>query len=347
MNLKELSAKLGLSPTTVSRALNGYPEVNEATRERVIAAARRHNYRPNTRAIRLATGRALAVGHVIPLNVQNEMMNPIFSDFITGSGETYMRNGYDMLLSVVPDEAEEATYRDLMSRGTVDGVIVHAPQVNDPRVRVLKDMGLPFVIHGRSSGADLDYNWVDVNNRRAFLRATEFLLDLGHRRIALVNGNETMDFAMRRRAGYGDALAARGLAVDPALCFAQAQMTEISGWRAAEAALSLPQPATAFLCASMLQGMGVRRAIEGRGLKMGRDVSVIVFDDDLSYLRNGEDLPIFTATRSSVREAGRLAAEMLLNVINQPDLPPQHKLLEAELILGQSTGPVAAPPDRA
>ena len=89
----------------------------------------------------------------------------------------------------------------------------------------------------------------------------------------------------------------------------------------------------------MLQGMGIRRAIEGRGLRMGRDVSVIIFDDDLSYLRNGEDVPIFTATRSSVLEAGRLSAEMLLGVISQPGSPPQHRLLEAELILGQSTGP--------
>lgn len=344
MNLKELATKLGLSPTTVSRALNGYPEVNEATRERVIAAARRHNYRPNARAIRLATGRALAVGHVIPLNTRYEMMNPIFADFITGSGETYMRNGYDMIISVVPDEGEEQAYRDLMSRGTVDGVIVHAPRTNDPRIRALKDMGMPFVVHGRSSGADLDYNWVDVNNRRAFLRAAEFLLDLGHRRIALVNGNEAMDFAMRRRAGYADALAARAMPLDAGLAFASQEMTEVSGWRAAEAALSLPDPATAFLCASMLQGMGVRRAIEGRGLKMGRDVSVIVFDDDLSYLRNGDDLPIFTATRSSVREAGRLAAEMLLTVINQRDMAPQHRMLEAELIIGQSTGPAPGAP---
>ncbi|NBZ87506.1 LacI family DNA-binding transcriptional regulator [Stagnihabitans tardus] len=340
MNLKELAAKLGLSPTTVSRALNGYPEVNETTRERVIAAARRHNYRPNARAIRLATGRALAVGHVIPLNHRSEMMNPIFADFITGSGETYMRNGYDMILSIVPDEAEEQTYRDLMSRGSVDGVIVHAPKVNDPRIRALREMGMPFVVHGRSTGAELDYNWVDVNNRRAFQRAAEFLLDLGHRRIALVNGNETMDFAVRRRAGLTDAMAARGLTLDHGLIFASAEMTETHGHRAAEAGLSLPEPATAFLCASMLQGMGVRRAIEGRGLKMGRDVSVIIFDDDLSYLRNGEDVPIFTATRSSVKEAGRLAAEMLLQVIGQPELPAQHRMLEAELILGQSTGPV-------
>ena len=90
MNLKELARKLDLSPTTVSRALNGYPEVNEATRERVAAAARRYNYKPNTRAIRLATGRAMAVGHVIPLATRHEIVNPVFADVIAGAmGKKY------------------------------------------------------------------------------------------------------------------------------------------------------------------------------------------------------------------------------------------------------------------
>ena len=102
MNLKELALKLGLSPTTVSRALNGYPEVNETTRERVMAAAKRHSYRPNTRAIRLATGRAMAVGHVIPVATRHEIVNPVFADFIAGAGETYSRNDYDMLLVCGP-----------------------------------------------------------------------------------------------------------------------------------------------------------------------------------------------------------------------------------------------------
>lgn len=338
MNLKELAAKLGLSPTTVSRALNGYPEVNETTRERVMAAAKRHNYRPNTRAIRLATGRALAVGHVIPIATRHEIVNPVFADFIAGAGETYSRNDYDMILSVVPDEQEAETYRNLKSKGNVDGVIVHGPRMNDPRIRLLHDIGLPFVVHGRATGSDLPYSWLDVNNRRAFQRATEFLLDLGHRRIALVNGLEFMDFAIRRRGGYTDALHARGLTPDPAIMSSD-EMTEIAGYKAAKRMLDQPDPPTAYLCASMLTGMGVRRAIEERGLKMGRDVSVIIHDDDLSYLKNGETLPIFTATRSSVREAGRKAAEMLLDLIAHPGSAPRHCLLEAELIIGQSTGP--------
>lgn len=338
MNLKELAARLGLSPTTVSRALNGYPEVNETTRERVMAAAKRHNYRPNARAIRLATGRARAVGHVIPVASRHEMVNPIFADFIAGAGETYSRNDYDMVLSVVPDAQEEDTYRALKSKGNVDGVILHAPRMDDPRLPLLHEIGLPFVVHGRVSEATLPYPWVDVNNRRAFQRATEFLLDLGHRRIALVNGLEVMDFAMRRRAGHLDALAARGIAPAPELMVSD-EMTEVSGYRAGRRMLALDNAPTAFLAASMVSGMGIRRAIEERGLKMGRDVSVIIHDDDLSYMKNGEDVPIFTATRSSVREAGRIAAEMLLGLIAQPQDPLPSRLLEADLVIGQSTGP--------
>jgi len=338
MNLKELATRLGLSPTTVSRALNGYPEVNEATRERVVAAARRHNYHPNSRAIRLATGRAMAVGHVIPIATRHEIVNPVFADFIAGAGETYSRNDYDMVLSVVPDEDEHRTYRSLKSKGNVDGVIVHAPRMHDPRIALLREIGLPFVVHGRATGAAEPYAWLDVNNRRAFQRATEFLLDLGHSRIGLVNGLEFMDFAERRRSGYLDALAARGIAADPAI-MASSAMTEIAGFRATQAMLALPRPPTAVLASSMISGMGVRRAIESAGLVLGRDVSVIIHDDDLSYMKNGEDVPIFTATRSSVREAGRLAAEMLLHLIAHPGAAPPQRLLEAELIIGQSTGP--------
>jgi len=338
MNLKELAAGLGLSPTTVSRALNGYPEVNETTRDRVLAAAKRHNYHPNTRAIRLATGRAMAVGHVIPIATRHEIVNPVFADFIAGAGEVYSRNDYDMILSVVPDEDEHQAYRSLRSKGNVDGVIVHAPRMDDPRIPLLREIGLPFVVHGRASHATEPYCWLDVNNRRAFQRATEFLLDLGHVRIGLVNGLEFMDFAERRRLGYTDALQARGIAPDAA-CMASSEMTEVSGFRAAQAMLALPDPPTAILASSMISGMGVRRAIESVGLVLGLDVSVIIHDDDLSYMKNGEDVPIFTATRSSVREAGRLAAEMLLSLIADPVGAPQHRLLEAELIIGQSTGP--------
>lgn len=93
------------------------------------------------------------------------------------------------------------------------------------------------------------------------------------------------------------------------------------------------------MSSSMILALGARRAIEEAGLTIGRDVSVITHDDELSYLRNGGDIPIFTATRSSVRDAGRRLAEMLLADIANPFTQPQTELLEAELMVGQSTGP--------
>ena len=338
MNLKELATLLGLSPTTVSRALNGYPEVNEATRVRVATAAVTHNYQPSTRAIRLATGRAMAVGHVIPIANRHEIVNPVFADFIAGAGETYSRNGYDLLLSVVPDADEEKTYRNLKLKGTVDGVIVHGPRLNDPRIALLHEIGMPFVVHGRATGTDLPYSWLDVNNRRAFRGVTDHLLDLGHRRIALINGLEFMDFAIRRRAGFVEALADCGIVADPELMSSD-EMSESAGFRAAQRLLNLPNPPTAMLCSSMVSGMGARRAAEAVGRRIGQDLSIVIFDDDLSYMRNGEDAPIFTAARSSVHEAGKLVADMLLDIIANPGTLPRHRLLEADLVIGQTSGP--------
>jgi LacI family transcriptional regulator len=336
MNLKQLSEKLGLSQTTVSRALNGYPEVNEETRRRVVEAARRHSYRPNTRAKSLATGRAMAIAHVLPVSRRHEIVNPVFSDFIAGAGEAYTALGYDLLLSVVSDADEEDAYKELAGKGAVDGFIVHGPRLADARIPLLRKVGLPFVVHGRSTGCDLPYSWVDVNNRRAFARATDYLIGLGHRRIALINGVETMDFAIRRREGYAGALAAAGIGLDAALMIAD-EMTEGCGFRGASSMLSATGAPTAFLTSSLISAIGVRRAIEDRGLKMGRDVAVVTHDDELSYLKNGDDVPIFTATRSSVREAGRIAAEMLIGIIASGDPAPRTRLLEAEFVTGLST----------
>lgn len=339
VTLKQLAGSLGLSPTTVSRALNGFPEVNDATRKRVKDAAERANYRPNTRAKSLATGRAQAIGHVIPVSTSHEIVNPVFADFIAGAGETYSRAGYEMILRVIPDADEARAYRDLIARGAVDGVMVHAPRIMDTRVALLRELDVPFMIHGRTTEVAHPYSWLDINNQRSFRRATQFLIDFGHRRIGLVNGLEEMDFANRRRNGYLEALLAAGITPDAAL-MRQAEMTEPFGYRAVTEMMQLPDPPTAFLASSMIVAYGVRRSLSDLGLKLGRDVSVITHDDDLSYLPNDGEVPMFTATKSSVREAGRRAASMLLRLVEDPACGPLTDLMEASLVVGASTGPV-------
>lgn len=339
MNLKELSKHLGLSQTTVSRALNGYPEVSEATRARVVAAAQAQGYSPNVRAQGLATGHSRCIGHVISVGDSGEMVNPIFGDFMAGAGETYAAHGYDMMLTRVGEQDEAEIYRSLRARGAVDGVVMHAPRFDDSRLRLLNDLGLPFVVHGRSSGAQVPYSYLDVNNRSAFYEATRHLTGLGHRRIALINGQERLDFALRRRQGYEEGMAEAGCAIDPAL-MTEDEMTEDYGYRSAVDMFDRPDPPTAFLVSSIICAAGVRRALDDRNLRAGRDVSIATFDDCLSYFRNSAAPPVFTAMRSSVRAAGAALAEMLIERIDKPGAAHARVLWEAEFVVGASTGPV-------
>ena len=279
----------------------------------------------------------MTIGHIIPMN-STEVFNPIFGEFIAGASQAYSRRGYELSLTMAKEDSEESIYREIASKGSVDGVIVHAPRVNDSRITLLQQLQLPFVIHGRVDGNNSDYSWIDMNNRRAFYQATKLLVDLGHNNICLVNGSETLNFAWRRRQGYIDALGDEQLSADPDLMFS-GDLTEANGYSAAAAALAHTNKPTAFLVSSYVGALGVRRAIHNAGLEMGKDISVIIHDDELSYFQNDGDIPQFTATRSSVRDAGERAAMMLLNIIDHPDKAPLTELLDAPLTIGASTGP--------
>ncbi|MEE9427734.1 MAG: substrate-binding domain-containing protein, partial [Paracoccaceae bacterium] len=130
----------------------------------------------------------------------------------------------------------------------------------------------------------------------------------------------------------------RDIPVFPGLMVSD-EMTEDFGYQSTRSMLNDVNPPTAFLVSSMITAIGVRRAIVDAGMKMGQEVSVVIHDDELSYLRNGAEIPIFTAARSSVRQAGRACAKMLLENIEKKPAQPQHLLLESEITIGESTGP--------
>ncbi len=143
---------------------------------------------------------------------------------------------------------------------------------------------------------------------------------------------------MRRTRGYRRALKENNIAVAEAY-ITHSEITEPNGYKNAITLLDLPTPPTAIVTSSIIMANGIRRALDERELKLGRDVSVITHDDDLSYFRDPAAVPVYTATRSSVREAGRLSADLLLKTIADPGRDPEGILLDAELILGSSTKP--------
>jgi LacI family transcriptional regulator len=337
MNLKQLAKHLNLSQTTVSRALNGYPEVNAETRRRVDEVARRVGYRPNPHAMRLATGRSHAIGHVLPSD-RMLLIDPHFSDFIAGAGDVYSANGFDVMLHVGGSEDEQTVYRRYAQSGAVDGVVVMGPRLNDWRINLLTELELPFIVHGRVGDAEDGYAWLDIDNRGAFRQATKLLTDLGHRRIGLINGNEAFTFATHRRQGYEDSLQAAGIGADPSIMTSDA-MTEENGYRQTKRLLASENRPSALLFSSMLFISGAMRAAYELGLHIGSDISLIAHDDGLPFLNAEGLVPSLTTVRSSIRAAGGRVAELLIEMINNPESEQPHELWNVDLIVRGSTGP--------
>lgn len=338
MNLKQLSDLLGLSQTTISRALNGYPEVSEETRRRVREAAEKTGYRPNRAARRLATGKSGAIGLVIPIT-PGQSSDIHFGEFQLGLSEEALRHDFHMVIMPAHGEQEIQAMRWMAASGHVDGYYLAYMRRNDPRVALALSLDIPFIVHGRATGVELDYPYLDVDNHGAFYKAARLLLDLGHTRFALLNGPEEYDFAIRRRQGLIDALSERQLRLDPAF-ESHGPMTDELGARVMTRLLALPQPPTAVLCTSTVLALGAVRAIHRAGLTLGRDISLIAHDDVLPLLRPENFNVPLTTTRSSLRAAGVRTAERLIAAINGSGNPGgDRELWEAELVVRASTGP--------
>ena len=335
MRLKDLAEHLGLSQTTVSRALNGYPEVNEATRRRVSNAADQLGYRPNASALRLATGRAGAIGLVLR---GADELGPHMSEFLSGVGSHMASREIDMLVTTVGSQQEEiAAYRRLAASQKVDAVILHSPTMRDARAELLAELGIPFVLHGRTDIGQ-PVAWLDIDNAGALERATTHLLDLGHRRIAMFNGLKGQTFAEHRELGYLAALAARGVSPDRTL-MANGVFTDEAAFRTTQAMLERRPYPTAFLAGSMMTALGVFRAIRQAGFELGKDVSMIAHDDVFPYLNADNMYPSMSTTRSSIRQAGMRIAELILQMLGGKPAAEIHELWPVELVLRESSAP--------
>jgi LacI family transcriptional regulator len=339
MNLRDLSAVLGLSQTTVSRALNGFPEVSEETRLRVRAAAELHGYRPSAAARRLATGQSGTLGVVFPRQ-RNMLGDLLFTEFLGGCVEQASNRGYDITLGMASGEqTEESVYRRAVRSARVDAMILSSPLLADSRLELLRELNMPFIVHGRTTSS-LPYPHLDIDNEGAFFKACKLLTDLGHIRIAILNFDKNFNFANDRLNGYLHALSLAGLERDCAL-ISDGPMVEAAGVDDAHRLLDLPpdKRPTAFLCSSISQALGVSRVVTARGLKVGKDISLIAHDDRLHEIRAENFDPPLTATQSSIGDAGKRLVELLITQLTDVTAPLAAEVWPVDLVVRASTGP--------
>lgn len=337
--LKELARSLGLSITTVSRALAGYGDVAEATRERVRKAAAAQGYRPNTLARRLRSGRSETVALVLPAE-PGHFDEPLFMEMIVAIGERLARADLDLVVMAAPPGGDEMkVYRRMVEGRRADAAIVVRTRRRDPRLRFLLDAGFPFIAHGRSEEKGR-YAFVDGDGEAAFRHAADLLIRLGHADIALINAPDTLMFAHLRAKGWRAALAAAGLAPGPVRT---GPSSEETGYRHARELLALERRPSAILCATDRMAIGALRAVADAGLRAGRDVSVIGHDNISAATYTD---PPLTTLELPIHGTGARLVEMLLAIVGGADPATLREVWPVRLIERRSHGPAPRNPVR-
>ncbi len=334
MNIKALAKELGLSTSTVSRALNGYQDVNETTRKRVEEAARTVGYKANAGARRLVRGSTEAIGIVYSAAVEN-LGNPQFLDMAGGLSERLHTQHFDLMLAVASDEQDLDIYDRLFRGGRVDAVVVPNTRVDDARVNYLIERGYPFLAYGRTGDCS-NYSWFDFDNEAGSRLAVRHLAALGHQRIAYVHSPLALNFAVQRHHGFLLGLQEAGLSFDSAWLAGPA-VDRRSGHQAAHSLMGLPNAPTAIVVDNNLGGIGVLRGLLDRGLVLGKDVSVVVHGVIPSdTLLAGVD--VTTVTQPTAETTGETMADMVLQVLRAPEQGPFQLLRQPALVLGQTSG---------
>ena len=338
VDLKALSAYLGLSPTTVSRALNGYTEVKLATRERVLQAAQELGYQPNRAARQIALGRSDAIG-ILHTTRSGGLADARFFEVMEGLSDHLERRNVDLFIVPAHPENELAVYERLIKSRRVDAFVVSRTQVDDARIQLLRSFDVPFVAYGRTGGRDdaTDMAWLDFDNEAGMAEATRRLLDLGHREIAYIGAPSHLNFAVQRWAGFEKVMAEAGVPVRPDWRL-EADLGRQDGYRAAQAFMKLPLRPSALLVDNYLSGLGAIRGLMDAGVRIGRDLSVIVYDfsREDSLL---QDLVITSVDQPTFYDTGWKLGEMAMGLVEHGHLEQAHVLLKPVLVEGNSTAP--------
>ncbi len=330
MNLKNLAQQLGISETTVSRALNGYPEVSERTRKRVLAAAEEFGYRPNPMARSLASGRTNVVGIIHALTA-NDLADPMFMQIVGGMVEALEARQMDLIMAPVSPVNELRAYEHMVKERRVDGLIVGRTRLYDERVAFFAQHGLPFVAHGRTR-VNEPHAWFDYDNESGMRIAVEHLLAHGHQRIALMSAPLEMNFARQRYDSFVQVMQDAGITVDPA-CLKDNSNDRRGGYSAMQQLLASGAPPSAVIVDNHMAGVGAVRALLDAGQRIGRDMSLIVWgkmEDSIAGYN------VTTIEQPNPDLAGKKMVEMLLALQNGTP-PSELQVLWQPILLAGET----------
>ena len=334
VSLKTLAEYLGLSPATISLVVNNAPgakSIGAKTRQRVLAAAKKFNYKPNFLARSLRTRQSFTVGVVVP-----EMSEGYFPLVMSGVEQYLLHSGY--LYFVVSHQCKPdllAGYPQLLTERAVDGFILVNTDLKTPvEVPVVSISG-----HKKMRGVSN----INLDHDLAAKLALEHLYSLGHRNIAFMKAPPNVLDSEFRWEGIQQLAADVGISMRPELCFQvmDAGWTPEIGYQSVRDLLAVRRDFTAIFCFNDKAAIGAVRAIVDAGLRCPEDISVIGFDD---IATSNFTTPRLTTIRQPLQRMGEVAAQLLLKRIQHPkESYPDTIMFEPELMVRESTAPPAKP----
>lgn len=338
--LSDVAATIGVAPMTVSRVINGNGYVSEETREKVLEAVKKLNYRRNGLARNLKRQRTETVGLVI-----GDISNPFSTELANAVRETLSFRGYNLFICISEHSAKEdiAAFESLVDHN-VDGIIVatRSNQEGDERLNEIADSGVPIVVVGRDFSHD-SVDAISADNFNGGFEATQHLIDLGHKRIGFIGAAFENRSRLKRLQGYLAALTKHDISIDERLITgrkgsgndAPGYSTESIGYEGMKRLLSLPNRPTAVFARNDFTAFGAISAAKEAGLSIPQDIAIVGFDDTPLALHT---MPPLTTVRQPMKVQGQIAAEMLLRrITGDADFEAEEKVLDCELIIREST----------
>jgi LacI family transcriptional regulator len=330
--IRGVATAAGVSIATVSRVLNGRPDVAPETREIVLRAVREQGFTTNRNARALSGGRTGLIGVTVPL-----VEAAYFGVILSGASEAlYEQDMRIVLCPTLHQHDREVNLLDRLMRGTTDGAVLMLPEESSAELKALQ-RDFPFVVVDPRIALDEGIPVVSAAHAAGARAATEHLLSLGHRRIGVITGPREWIACTERMNGFHGALAAAGVLPDPALVAVSDFRNGPVTAAAAAALLDLPDPPTAIFAFNDNVAVGVMRAARARGLRVPEDLSVVGFDDS----EQAEIvLPALTTVRQPLAEMGRMAVSLLLRLLENQRVDALRIQLATKLVVRESTAPV-------
>lgn len=329
--LKEVAKKSGVSITTVSRVINGSAKVKAETRERIQKAMTKLDFQPNRVAQRLraSNGRSKLLGLIIP-----DIQNQFYSNIVRGIEDVTYGNDYAVILCNSDENPnKERFYLEVLKSESVDGIILPPIHQFDEEIESFIELGIPIVCVDRKLMRK-KVDTVVIGNEKGGYDAVKHLIELGHKKIAILTSSLQFSSFNERQMGYERALKENGIEVDKRLIKEGDPRSSETARALTDELLNLDTPPTAIFATNNLMTLGVLKALSKLNLKIPDDISIIGFDD----LPWAEAIsPPLTTVRQPAYEMGKKAAELFFKRVEDSSREPEEIVMDPKLIIRGST----------